>query len=99
MNDATPPDAAHNALVGASTAWRPGVAALPWVRRRELNDGERDEIRYGRPVERGDVRLPPAGERSDGAGEERVALYASGGLVAIAEARDGRLYPKKVFDA
>lgn len=100
VDDATCPDAAREAVAEASSAWRPGVAALPWVRRRKLNDGERDDIRCGRSVERGDVRPSPAGAPpSCGAAERRVALYASGGLVAIAEERDGRLYPKKVFAA
>ncbi len=98
VDEATPPDAVAEAVAEASPAWRPGVAALPWVRRRELNRGERDEIRYGRSVERGDVLPAPERARdSGGETEKRVALYASGALLAIAEERDGRLYPKKVF--
>ncbi|MCZ0933846.1 MAG: tRNA pseudouridine(55) synthase TruB [Gemmatimonadetes bacterium] len=100
VDEATSPDAAREAVAAASSAWRPGVAALPWVRRRELNDEERDEIRCGRSVERGDVRPPPGRARDSGdAAAKRIALYASGELFAIAEERDGRLYPKKVFVA
>ena len=100
VDDATSPDTARESVAEASRAWRSGMAALPWVPRRELNDGERDEIRYGRSVERGDV-LPPPGrthEVAGGAGK-RVALYAAGRLFAIAEQRDGHLHPKKVFAA
>ncbi|MYA34190.1 MAG: tRNA pseudouridine(55) synthase TruB [Gemmatimonadales bacterium] len=100
VDDATSPDAAREAVATASGAWRPGVAALPWVRRRALDGGERDEIRHGRSVERGDV-LPPPGRARDSAGGSTnpVALYASDELFAIAEERDGRLHPKKVFAA
>ncbi|WP_420440792.1 tRNA pseudouridine(55) synthase TruB [Candidatus Palauibacter sp.] len=100
VGEAISPGAAAEAVVAVSPAWRPGAAALPWVRRRELNDREQDEVRHGRSVERGDVRSPP--ERARGAGGspgEPVALCAPDGLVAIAEERDGRLHPKKVFVA
>ena len=100
VGEAISPDAAAEAVVAASPAWRSGAAALPWVRRRELNDRERDEIRHGRSVERGDVRSPPKRARgSGGSPGEPVALCAPDGLVAIAEERDGRLHPKKVFVA
>lgn len=100
VDEATSPDAAAEAVAAASTAWRPGMAALPWVWRRELNDGERDEIRYGRSVERGEVLPPPGSARDSGKGTPNpVALYASDDLLAIAEERDGRLHPKKVFAA
>ena len=100
VDEATSPDAAAKAVAAASGAWRPGMAALPWVRRRELNDGERDEIRYGRPVERGDVLLPPESARDAGGPiAAPVALHAADDLFAIAEERDGRLHPKKVFAA
>lgn len=98
--EATSPDAAAVAVAEASAAWRPGMAALPWVRRRELNDGEREEVRYGRSIERGDVLPPPERARdAEAPAAEPVALYASGDLFAIAEERDGRLHPKKVFAA
>ncbi|WP_428274728.1 tRNA pseudouridine(55) synthase TruB [Candidatus Palauibacter sp.] len=100
VDEATSPDAAAEAVAAASTAWRPGMAALPWVWRRELNDGERDEIRHGRSVERGDVLPPPGRPRDSGEGTaDPIALYASDDLLAIAEERDGRLHPKKVFAA
>ncbi|MXW56742.1 MAG: tRNA pseudouridine(55) synthase TruB [Gemmatimonadales bacterium] len=100
VDEATSPDVVEAAVAEASTAWRPGMAALPWVWRRELNDGERNEIRHGRSVERGDV-LRPSGSAPDSSegSTNPVALYASDELFAIAEARDGRLYPKKVFAA
>ena len=100
VDDATSPDAAREAVAEASIAWRPEVAALPWLRRRELNDEERDEIRYGRSVERGDV-LPPSRSTPDSpdGSTNPVALCASDELFAVAEERDGRLYPKKVFAA
>lgn len=100
VDGATSPDAAAKAVAAASAAWRPGLAALPWVPRRELNEGERDEIRFGRSVERGDVLPPPQSARdSVGPIAAPVALHASDDLFAIAEERDGRLYPKKVFAA
>ena len=100
VDEATSPAAAAEAVAAASAAWRPGTAALPWVRRRELNDGERDEIRYGRSIERGDVLSPPQRARgAAGSTGEPVVLYASDALVAIAEERNDRLHPKKVFAA
>jgi tRNA pseudouridine55 synthase len=100
VDEATSPDEAAEAVAAASAAWRSGIVALPWVWRRELSDGERDEIRYGRPVERGDVRSPPGSARDSAEGSANpVALYAADGLFAIAEERDGRLHPKKVFAA
>jgi len=93
-------NAAAEAVAAASTAWRSGMAALPWVWRRELNDGERDEVRHGRSVERGEVLPPPGSACDSGEGTANpVALYASDDLLAIAEERDGRLHPKKVFPA
>ena len=98
VEDAASPEEAAEAVASASSAWRPGMAALPWVRRREVNAGEQDEIRYGRSVERGAVLPPPESARDPGASPaEPVALCASDRLVAIAEGRDGRLYPRKVF--
>ncbi len=98
--EAASPDAVAEAVTSASPAWRPGMAALPWVPRREVTDAERDEIRYGRSVEQGNVLRPPGSACDPGASPvESVALCASDRLVAIAEGRDGRLYPKKVFAA
>ena len=100
VDEATSPDAASEAVAAASTAWCPGMAALPWMRRRELSGGERDEIRYGRSVERGEVMAPPGSASDSGEGAANpVALYASDDLLAIAEERDGRLHPRKVFAA
>ena len=100
VGEATSPDAAAEAVAAASTAWCPGMAALPWVWRRELDEGERDEIRHGRSVERGDVRPPPGCARDPGEGTaDPIALYASDDLLAMAEERNGRLHPKKVFAA
>jgi len=100
VDEATSPDVAAEAVAATSIAWRPGMAALPWVWRRELNEGERNEIRYGRSVERGDVLPPPGSSHDSREGAANPgALYACDDLFAIAEERDGRLHPKKVFAA
>ena len=100
VEEATAPDTAVEAAASASPAWRPGMEALPWVPSRELDAAEREEIRHGRSVERGTVVSPPGNEPpGDAAAPQAVALFAPDGLVAIAEGRDGRLHPKKVFAA
>lgn len=100
VEEATAPDRAMAAAAAASPAWRPGMEALPWVPSRELDEAELEEIRHGRSVERGAVSSPPGSGRAGGAdAPQPVALFAPDGLVAIAEGRDGRLHPKKVFAA
>lgn len=59
------------------------VAGLP---RRELEDAERAAVRHGRPI--------PVG--SGVAAAERVALFAGGALVAVAEQAEGVLKPRVV---
>ncbi|WP_419161850.1 tRNA pseudouridine(55) synthase TruB [Candidatus Palauibacter sp.] len=100
VEDATVPEEAAGAVASESPAWRPGVAALPWIRGRELSAGEQIEIRHGRPVERGDL-LPPVwtGVAPRPAEAGSVALSRGDRLVGIALERDDRLFPKRVFPA
>lgn len=67
---------------------RPPEAAVAYLRRVELSGEAREELRRGRPVESG-------GADSEGP----VALFVEGELVAVALAREGQLWPKKVFVA
>lgn len=100
VDEATEPDRAAEAVASASAAWRPGTSAVPWVPRRELSAAEREDVRHGRSVVRGDLLPPLRQARVPGdSGVDPVALCASDSLIAIAEGRDGRLYPRKVFAA
>ena len=100
VEDGVRPGDARRAVAGALSAWRPGVDALPWVHRRGLSLREQVEVRHGRPVERGDL-LPPRWTDLASRSPESVpvALFAGESLVAVAEARDDRLLPRKVFAA
>ena len=100
LEDAARPRDATRAVTGALPAWRPEVDALPWVHRRALSLGEQVEVRHGRPVERGEL-LPPrwTDPASPSLRSVPVALFAGEKLVAVAEARDDRLLPRKVFAA
>ena len=96
--EATDPPDAHRAVVAASSAWRTGPSALPWLRSRKLSAPEREEIRQGRPVSGEGVRPAAwAGLASPASEAQPIALHASGRLLAIAEAREGWLFPRKVF--
>ncbi|WP_419166315.1 tRNA pseudouridine(55) synthase TruB [Candidatus Palauibacter sp.] len=100
LAEAVGPEEAANAVTAALPAWRPGPGALPWVVQRRLSGREEAGVRNGRPVERGDL-LPPLWPDLTSAEPEAgpVALVAGDTLVAVAEARDDRLFPRKVFPA
>jgi tRNA pseudouridine55 synthase len=53
----------------------------------ELSPEEVEGVRHGRPVQRPDARLP----------EGLLRLRGGGELVALGEAREGRVWPKRVF--
>lgn len=94
------PDDAGRAVAGTPSAWRPGPHALPWLRRRTLSGAEEIEIRHGRPIPRGDLLPPPRlGQTFTARAAGPVALCAGETLVAVAEVRDERLLPRKVFPA
>lgn len=80
-------------------AWRPPAEAVGWLPRRELDEEERERVSHGTPVGRGRVVAPRG--TTDGGAEDGapVALLHRGELVAVAEVREGRLQPRKVFDA
>lgn len=80
--------------------WLSPAAALGWLPRRRLADGEASRVRSGSPIEEGRVeRGEPVGEGGPPAAEEDlpVALLHGGRLLAVA-VREGRdLQPRKVF--
>lgn len=67
---------------------RPPEAAASHLARVELEPSQLEDLRHGRAV-RWDASSPAAGDP--------VAVFTPGGLVAIAEWRDGWLRPRKVF--
>ncbi len=67
---------------------RPPEAAVAHLRRVDLGAEAREALRHGRPVESGGVDA-----------EGPVAVFVDGELVALAQAREGQLRPKKVFVA
>ena len=100
VDDAARPGDAVRSVTGALPAWRPGVDALPWVHRRALSLREQVEVRHGRPLERGALLAPQWTDPASPSPEPvPVALFAGETLVAVAEARDDRLHPRKVFAA
>ena len=100
VEDGTGLEDAPRAVAAARSAWRPGPAALPWVRRRALSAREQVEVRHGRSIKQGDVRPPrQSGPAPPTDAAEPVALFAGDTLVGIAEVRDDRLFPRKVFPA
>ena len=76
-------------------AWREPSAALSWLPRRELDDDEADAVLHGTPVPRGRIRPPRDTTAATGGGP--IVLVHEGRLLAVAEERDDRLQPRKVF--
>jgi hypothetical protein len=66
-------------------AWRSAAAALEWLPRRALDESEASDVRHGR-------FLPTRSEQ-----EGPIVLVHEGRLVAIAEAVEGNIRPRKVF--
>lgn len=77
-------------------AWYRPAGALAWLPTRELDGEEAAAVGHGSSVERGRIEAP-RWVGSDGAASEPVVLLHDGRLVAVAEPRDGRLQPRKVF--
>lgn len=76
---------------------RTPAEAVSWLPRREVTAAERRSVGHGQRIARGDLR-----PGSDGAAPrpgDPVTVVEDGRLVAVAEATDGELQPRKVFDA
>lgn len=80
-------------------AWRTPAAALGWLPFRTLDDEEAGRVGHGASVpigslERPSLEGPPRGPPAE---ELPVPLLHGGRLLAVAERREGRLQPRKVF--
>jgi tRNA pseudouridine55 synthase len=82
--EAVAPEAIGPATVNGP-AWRSAAAALEWLPRRALDESEASDVRHGR-------FLPTRSEQ-----EGPIVLVHEGRLVAIAEAVEGNIRPRKVF--
>lgn len=76
---------------------RTPAEAVGWLPRREVTSEERRRVGHGQRIARGD--LSPDVDGGEPAPGDPVAVVAGGELVAVAETTDGRLQPRKVFDA
>ncbi|MDT8435153.1 MAG: tRNA pseudouridine(55) synthase TruB [Gemmatimonadota bacterium] len=78
----------------------PPLEALRWLPLRRLDEGERDAVRHGRPVDAGTIEAPAEqGFPHAPAEDAPVALVAPDRLVAVGRRDGGRLRPVIVLDA
>lgn len=85
------------AAEGAEPAWLPPAEALPWLPSRALSDAEADRVRHGGRVPRGEVRPAPSPPEDGGDEPPPVLLVHGDRLMAVAEAADDELQPRKVW--
>lgn len=85
-------------------AWIEPADALVWLPSRLLDDAEARAVAHGSVVAEGEIEPPrwsgpaePEDEEGPETGNAPVALLHAGRLAAVAERRDGRLQPRKVF--
>lgn len=90
-------DGWRRAAEGAEPAWLAPAEALPWLPSRALSDAEAERVRHGGRVPRGELRPPPSPLEGEGDEPLPVLLVHGGRLVAVAEAADGELQPRKVW--
>lgn len=96
-------EAWDEAEAAARGAWKPPLAALPWLPRRVLREEEAERVRHGARVEVGDLETPASPPEdapgTDEQGAEPVVLVHADRLLAVAEMLDDELQPRVVLDA
>ena len=94
VTDAIRSDEIGSAVPAEGRGFRFGVAAIPWLARRDLDAEELDAILHGRPIDGGEALAVTEGA---GSTTEPIALTRGRRVVAIAEREGDRLRPRKVF--
>lgn len=91
------PDGWREAAGGEDGAWIAPARALPWLPVRRLAAEEARRVRHGGRVPRREVDPPRRPLDAPPDGSLPVLLVRDGRLLAVAEAMDGELQPRKVW--